>query len=54
MVDKKISISVDNDSLIIKEVKNEFLKYHPEMKGLRLSRNFLIGKMIEHYTKKIL
>lgn len=43
-VSKKVMVLLDN------EVKEEFLKHHPEMQPVRISRNFLLMHALSYYV----
>lgn len=36
---------------LLDNCKKEYLFHHPEMKGIPLSQNFLLGKVIDFYLK---
>jgi len=37
--------------LVIKDCKEEFLKHHPDFEGMKLTHNFMIRKLAEHYLR---
>ena len=46
-----IKIKESDKDRIFKECKTEFLKNHPELKGMRITYNFMITQIIEWYLK---
>lgn len=46
-----ISCSTSDKILLMNECKNLFLKYHPELKGMRITQGFMLKKVIEFYLE---
>ena len=37
--------------VLIEKVRDEFLDHHPEFRGMRLSKRFLLQKVCEYYLE---
>jgi hypothetical protein len=48
----KLSCAKETSDLLLIECKEEFLKNHPEMKGMFLSQNFILLKVTNYYLGK--
>lgn len=46
-----IRISQDNQSRLRSECRELFLDHHPEMKGLTITDEFIVTKIIDFYLK---
>ena len=46
-----LSVSPKNKGLLLDNCKNEFLFHNPKFNGMKLTQDFLLGKIIEHYLK---
>ena len=49
---KVVSIRKSTDDIIMTHVRDEYLRHHPELQGMKFSRDFLILKTIIHYIPK--
>lgn len=47
----KICCSKEVFDKIMSECKEEFLKHHPEFKGINITQNFMLTKIAEFYLK---
>lgn len=47
----KITVSEDTKNLLLNGCKEEFLTHHPELKGMKLTENFLVRQIFEHYLR---
>lgn len=46
---QRIICSKYNKDRLKEDVREEYLKHHPEMKDVKLSENFLVTKLIDYY-----
>jgi hypothetical protein len=46
---KQIEICRADDELLMNACREIFLKAHPEMRGMRITRKFMLAKVIEYY-----
>ena len=48
---RHLAVKEDTFNIITVECVKEFLKYNPEFVGMKLSQNFILLKIAEHYLK---
>ena len=48
---KHLLVDYETYDLVIKECISEFLEYHPNFSGMKITQNFIIRKIAEHYLK---
>jgi hypothetical protein len=49
---KRVAISEELDKRIMGEAKNELIRVFPKLKGMPMSRNYIIGQYIDYGLKK--
>jgi hypothetical protein len=47
----KLTCSEYNKNRLMNECKITFLKYHPEFDGMKLTQEFLLTKVLDHYIE---
>lgn len=48
----RLTVSKNTKNLIMNECKGEFLKHHPEIKGMKITENFIVRQIAEFYLKE--
>lgn len=48
----KLTVSESTKKLITEDCKNEFLKHHPELQGMKITENFIIRQLADFYLKE--
>lgn len=48
----KLTVSKSTKELIIEDCKEEFLKHHPELEGMKITENFIIRQIADFYLKE--
>ena len=46
-----LGVRPETKKRLVDNCKKEYLHHHPEMKGIPLSQDFLLGKVIDFYLK---
>ena len=47
----QINCSKETKKLLTEDCIEEYLSYHPEMRGINITQGFILRKVIEHYLK---
>ena len=47
---ERLSCSKTTKKLILNDCIKEYLVYHPELKGLRITQSFILSKIARHYV----
>lgn len=47
----KLTVSESTKSMVVEECKKEFLTHHPEIKGMKITENFIVRQLAEFYLK---
>ncbi len=47
----KLTVSESTKKLICNECKEEFIKHHPELKGMKITENLIVRQIAEHYIR---
>lgn len=47
----RLTVSQKTKDIICNECKKEFLTHHPEFEGMKLTENFIIRQIAEHYLR---
>lgn len=47
----QLSVKKETQLLLRNEVKDEFLKHHKEMRGIKLTDDYLVKKIIDYYLE---
>ena len=48
----KLTVSESTKKLILDECKEEFLKHHPEIKGMKITENFIVRQIADFYLSE--
>ena len=48
---KHILVDYEVYDMVMIECKKEFLEHHPEFVGMKITHNFIIRKLAEHYLR---
>ena len=48
----KLTVSESTKKLIMEECKKEFCLHHPELKGMKITENFIVRQIAEFYLKE--
>jgi len=49
---EKLSCSKSTKKLIMQDCIKEFLRHHPELKGMNITQNIILRNMAEFYLKE--
>ena len=48
----KLTVSESTKKLINEDCKEEFIKHHPELKGMKITENFIVRQIADFYLKE--
>ena len=48
----KLTVSESTKKLVNTECREEFLKHHPEIKGMKITENFIVRQIADFYLKE--
>jgi hypothetical protein len=51
MSSKQIRVNKKDADMLMKECKELYLKFHPDMKNEKISNSFMLRRVIEFYLK---
>lgn len=47
----RLVVTREVKDLVLKQCKEEFIRYNPKFKGMFLSQNFIVHRIAEHYME---
>lgn len=48
---ERLVCSLETKKLVTTDCVNEFLEHHPDFKGMNITNNFILNKIVEYYLK---
>ncbi len=48
----RLTVSESTKDMVMNECREEFIRHHPELKGMKITENFIIRQIAEFYLKE--
>ncbi len=48
----KLTVSSSTKNLVVEHCIKEFLNHHPELKGMKITENFIVRQLAQFYLKE--